>query len=625
MASSRTYIPPFLHLIALVVIGALAFFGFLIFGLQPSDGWTWDVSQWRPLTMISGYMRSELLTGLIAYMISAWVWSLKPTHPSACLFAASGLMTLIFCFAATASQVAIPISESTFWFFAYLNMAGASGFGIVMICLFLIYPSRLPAWRSLIGATVLGFGGWTLASMFGPFKDYSNVQLITLCEMILIIVAVIWQVWAARHDPRQRAIAVWLGVATILGSGGFIFTVAAPSAIGFSALIPAPYAFAFFLLIYFGLAVGLMRYRLFDLGVWAYRLGFYVSAAVLMIVIDIALVSFLSFDSAEAIGISLLITALVYLPLRDFIWRKFVAGQSQTDMQVFSRVLDAALEANSKRRAENWQTLLKNHFHALEVTPVETSAHDVEIGSEGLSLYIPPVRDATALHIDYPQNGRALFSPDDVAFARHIVQLMQYAGESRDAYDRGVAEERTRIARDIHDNIGAQLMRALHSERSDRKDTMIRETLADLRDVINNAQSQALPLDDVLADLRAETADRLEPHNITLDWTLDATADDTLMPGKVHALRSFIREAASNVIKHSNADALTVKIDVQPEELHLVISDNGTGFDIDTVTLGQGLGNMKARVEGLGGQFSMRTHSPGVSLIAILPRETVTS
>ena len=76
MASSRTYIPPFLHLIALVVIGALAFFAFLIFGLQPSDGWTWDVSQWRPLTMISGYMWSELLTGLIAYMISAWVLSL---------------------------------------------------------------------------------------------------------------------------------------------------------------------------------------------------------------------------------------------------------------------------------------------------------------------------------------------------------------------------------------------------------------------------------------------------------------------------------------------------------------------------------------------------------------------
>ena len=105
-------------------------------------------------------------------------------------------MTLVFCYAATASQVAIPISESTFWFFAYLNMAGASGFGIVMICLFLIYPSRLPAWRFLTVATVLGFGGWTLASMFGPLKNYSNVQLITLCEMILIIIAVIWQVWA---------------------------------------------------------------------------------------------------------------------------------------------------------------------------------------------------------------------------------------------------------------------------------------------------------------------------------------------------------------------------------------------------------------------------------------------
>ena len=614
-----------MHLIALIVLGVGAFLFMLILGMQPTDGWIWDISKWRPISFIALPMWFELFTGLIAYLISAWVWSLKPTYPPAILFATSGLMTLIFCFAATFNSLAIQLPENFFWLMIYGNMLGASGFGIVMTCLFLIYPARLPAWKILLPLTVIGFGGWTLLSMFGPFQRYENVQLITLCEMLCIIAVVGLQIWASRDEPRQKAIAIWLGVSTILGSGAFIFTVAAPSVFGFTALIPASYAFSFFLLIYFGLAIGLLRYRLFDLGVWAYRLAFYVSAAILLIILDLALVSLLSFESTEAIGVSLLITALLYLPMRDFFWRKFITGQSDETYKVFSRVLSAALEPSRTQRRENWKRLLQSHFQTLDVDETEPSGDTVAILGEGLSLYIPPVRDASALQLGYPQNGRALFSPQDAAFAQNIVEMMQYAGESRDAYDRGVAEERTRIARDIHDNIGAQLMRALHSARPDRKDTMIRETLADLRDVINNAQSNALPLDNVLADLRAETADRLEPHGIELDWTLDATADDTLAPARVHALRSFIREAASNVIKHSNATALAVTIEVLPRELHLTITDNGAGFEVDTVTLGQGLGNMKARIEGMGGQFSIRTHEPGVSLIAILPRETQSS
>ena len=194
------------------------------------------------------------------------------------------------------------------------------------------------------------------------------------------------------------------------------------------------------------------------------------------------------------------------------------------------------------------------------------------------------------------------------------------ARESRNAYDRGVAEERTRIARDIHDNIGAQLMRALHSSRADRKDTMIRETLADLRDVINNAQSELLPLDEVFANLRAETADRLEPHEINLRWALECDPDDSLAPATVHAIRSVIREAASNAIKHAASSEVAVELGVTGENISLSVTDNGKGFVPDTVRLGHGLANMKARIESLGGEFALDTQNGGAKLMATLPR-----
>ncbi len=625
MAIKHTIIPPYVRLSALIAAGLAGFIVMLLLAFQPSSGWTWNVAEWRSVTEFSGPVWSALLTGILAYLISAWIWALKPTHIPAALFAASGLMTLGFCFTSVIFDLAYPFSNTAYGVAAQLNMLTASGFGILMPCLFFIYPNRLPGAAYAIAIVVLGFGGWTLASVFGPPGNYPIVHLITFMEMLVIIAAVIWQIWATRKDPLQSAIAIWLGVSTVVGSGAFIALVAVPNSFLMGAVIKESYAFSFFLLIYIGLAVGLMRYRLFELGTWAYRLAFYVSAAVIMILLDLALIAFLPIGHGQALSVSLLVVALAYLPMRDLVWRRFMPSRKRGESDLFAGILDAALQPSSQQRADDWSKLLREHFMPLEIEETGDDGPVAKLDAEGLSLYVPPVRDAHALMLRYPNNGQALFSPRDVSTTQHLVRMMQQAGESRDAYDLGVAEERTRIARDIHDNIGAQLMRALHSERSDRKDTMIRETLADLRDVINNAQSQALPLDDVLADLRAETADRLEPHNIALDWTLEATADDTLLPGKVHALRSFIREAASNVIKHSNADALTVKIDVQPQELHLIITDNGTGFDIDTVTLGQGLGNMKARVEGLGGQFSMRTHSPGVSLIAILPRETVTS
>lgn len=225
---------------------------------------------------------------------------------------------------------------------------------------------------------------------------------------------------------------------------------------------------------------------------------------------------------------------------------------------------------------------------------------------------------APALQLRYRNGGRGLFSPRDLALAQEMVKLMRFAEESRNAYDRGVSEERARIARDIHDNIGAQLLRALHSRETGRKDSMIRETLTDIRDVINNAQGAEAPMEDILADLRAETADRLDPHGISLDWGLVAAPGATLSRPKVHALRALVREAVSNTIKHAGARAMQVSIRLDPDWLNLVVRDDGKGLPEQTVSLGQGLTNMQIRVESFGGEIAM-TGGEGTLLTARIP------
>ena len=81
-----------------------------------------------------------------------------------------------------------------------------------------------------------------------------------------------------------------------------------------------------------------------------------------------------------------------------------------------------------------------------------------EIREDGLELVLPPVSGIPATSLRYPWAGRSLFGAAHVKTAQHLLQLMAHADASRDAYDRGVAEERGRIARDMHDNIGAPLL-----------------------------------------------------------------------------------------------------------------------------------------------------------------------
>lgn len=599
--------------LVVVVTGMMA-----VAALQPATGWSDHVQQWRSPFAVGAGVWVSLLVGFGACMVSAWVWALKPTDPAAILFAVSGLTTLMFSAAAVVWLFAMPLSDAGYLLAGIINCIGASGFGIVMMCLFMIYPVKLPGWRWMMAATVLGFGGVTWWVMFGPSPDFMLVHPITFWEMVGIFVLVGWQIFATRDDPVQRSIALWLGAAVVLGAGGFISTVAFPHTFGFTPLLDENIAFGFFLLIYVALTVGLMRFRVFGLGGWAFQLMFHFLAALVVLVLDLALIGILSFEPGAAFSVALLAAAAVYLPMRSFAWRKLTGQARPDEAELFRAVIDIALRPSGEERAGRWRKLMRDIFGPLEVKPIEAAVARVRVEDEGTVMVLPGVADSPPLSLRYKNGGRGLYSPKDVTLAAQIVKLMRHAEENRNAYDRGVSEERARIARDIHDNIGAQLLRALHSRETGRKDAMIRETLTDIRDVINNAQGAEAPMEDVLADLRAETADRLEPHGITLGWTLHAAPGAQLSRQKVHALRALIREAVSNTIKHAGARSVEVTIRLDADWLHLKVADDGKGLPTQTASLGNGLGNMKIRVESFGGEMTLESET-GTCLAARIP------
>ncbi|MFN4286961.1 MAG: sensor histidine kinase [Brevundimonas sp.] len=597
-------------------------------GIQPPGGWNLAPGTWRPISAISLPVWTSLFTGAAACVLGGWVWALRPRDLAAGLFAFSGVMTLGFCVAAVFWLLQTPLSPDFLFTASLVNMISASGFGIAMIALFLIYPVRLRAWRFWMIVTAGVFGLWTAMVALGPSPDHVEVHRITLSEMVLIVALAAVQIAAARHDPRTRAIAVWLGASVVVGAGAFIALVAAPSSFGRAPVMQAHYAFMFFLVIYAGLAVGLLRYRLFGLGAWAFQLIFTAGTALTILTLDVALIGLLSLEPTIALASALLLASLVYLPLRARLWT-WVEGRRDTDeTALFRAVVETAFSPSAGERSTRWQALLRDTFAPMEITaspPRDAPA----LLDEGMVLAIPSLAESPALLLRYRSKGRRLFSLRDLALAEQIVELMRHAEASRSAYERGVSEERARIARDIHDNLGAQLLKALHTPEGERKDAVLRETLAEMHEVINDAQGVEAPLANILADLRAETADRLEPHAIALDWQVRIEPGARLGRAGVHAVRAVIREAVSNTIKHAQAKRLALSLHLDADALTLIMSDDGRGFGGcgrgpapgRGASGGNGLGNMRSRVEAQGGAMAVHSDDGGTRISARIPSE----
>lgn len=582
--------------------------------LNAAPDWSQGYRPIRSPLELDGRFWVSVMTGTLAALSSAWIWSLKPGDPAVRLFALSGVATFLFCMGAAGSLAPSAVPFAVAMTFGMTNAIGASAFGLVMIALLALYPARLPGAAWLIAASVAVFGGWTLLAAAGPLDLSIAIQRITFLEMLVIVAVSLAQIAAARGDPVQRAIAVWLSACVVIGAGGFIATLAAPITFGARPLIPVQYAFAFFLIIYAGLAIGLLRYRVFGLGRWAYQVLFTVAAAIAVLAVDAALILLVSLDPARAIGLSLFLVAVAYLPARAWLWSRLSQRKALDQAGLMRAVAGVALQPGAEQRAQRWQALLRDLFSPLDITPALSGLQDGGIEADGRRLAAPSRAGLPGLILHDKDHGRALFTPEDWDTVRELGALAEYLDESRTAYDRGAAWERTRIARDVHDHIGAQLLTALHVREDNRKDELIRATIGDLRDVIRNAEGEPAPFDSLMADLRAETADRLEAAGLELDWRVEGEREDAPLRAAMQTVRALVREAVSNAIRHAGASTLTVALALEGDTLTLTVSDDGRGFDPDAVRAGRGLENMAARVEALGGEFAIQTGPGGSTL-----------
>ena len=178
--------------------------------------------------------------------------------------------------------------------------------------------------------------------------------------------------------------------------------------------------------------------------------------------------------------------------------------------------------------------------------------------------------------------------------------------------------ERKRIAADLHDDLGAKLLTIVHTSDSERISTLAREALEEMRLSVRGLTGKPVRLIDALGDWRAEVVSRLGQAGIEADWSAPAEElPQTLSARAFVQTTRILREAVSNVIKHSGATHCSLSCDLADGDMQIIVRDNGNGIPMELdgrLDRGHGMASMKHRAKQLQGQCLVES-GPGYGTV----------
>ncbi len=179
-------------------------------------------------------------------------------------------------------------------------------------------------------------------------------------------------------------------------------------------------------------------------------------------------------------------------------------------------------------------------------------------------------------------------------------------------------KERKRIAGDLHDDLGAKLLTIVHTSESERISTLAREALEEMRLSVKGLTGKPVRLADALADWRAEVVSRLGQASIEADWRGPPEDTEQLLSARVFVQTTrILREAVSNIIKHSGASHCKVRLMVNERDFGVTVQDNGRGIALELdgkLDRGHGMSSMKHRAKQMQGQCLVES-GPGYGTV----------
>jgi signal transduction histidine kinase/ligand-binding sensor domain-containing protein len=191
--------------------------------------------------------------------------------------------------------------------------------------------------------------------------------------------------------------------------------------------------------------------------------------------------------------------------------------------------------------------------------------------------------------------------------------------------ERALERERARIARDMHDELGASLTQISIASELAKLDPA-EEMSSHIEDIGGIARHAVTALDEIVWAInpRNDTLSALFEYlgQYAIDFLSAAgIACELEIPAELpahplaaqtrHHLFLAVKEALNNIVKHAGATAVHLKVELTRDVLRITVADNGRGFREGPERAGSdGLGNMRERMEEAGGKCKVESH-PG--------------
>lgn len=186
-----------------------------------------------------------------------------------------------------------------------------------------------------------------------------------------------------------------------------------------------------------------------------------------------------------------------------------------------------------------------------------------------------------------------------------------------------------RIGRELHDDVSQRLaLLAIALEQLERNPSKIQSRLRKLREeafeisddveaLSHELHSSKLQYLGVVAGIKSWCKEFGERQNMVIDLRTDVA---TVLPWEIGiCLFRVLQEALHNAIKYSGVKRVDVRLMEEPNQVHLIVSDSGKGFDVDSAMQGKGLGltSMRERVRSVNGTIEIESKPMGGTAIEV--------
>lgn len=264
--------------------------------------------------------------------------------------------------------------------------------------------------------------------------------------------------------------------------------------------------------------------------------------------------------------------------------------------------------------------------------PAELEQKGISPVFVGAELIVPMKKEGEpfGFFVCGPKKSERIYSIQDIRIltliAKRVISLFHTAALHQKDLDRHLMleRERVRISQDMHDDVGASLTRiSILSEVAKNKEELPEETRQGLEQIsatsreVMEEMGQIIwalnPKNDTLQGLvsylRRFSSEYLEPTNIHCAFDLPEIMPDRTLTVEVRRnIYLVVREALHNVVRHSGASNVLIKLKMNEQEFLIMIRDDGKGFNPTRLEYsGNGLANMKKRMEDIGGGFIIRS------------------